>query len=155
MGIERYKKVFKYSKLISNLYFNNIEQIVNLSSLVSSKISFFKSPLISLEDKVDGLDSTSKDLITLFIRSGDIVLLEESVHRAIEIVNDLKGIKKFTLIVARDSDFKSASDMLFSNRDNKIIIKEVDPSIIGGFILKWNNRVIDSSIKNRLQKFNY
>jgi F-type H+-transporting ATPase subunit delta len=66
-----------------------------------------------------------------------------------------KNIQPAYVITATPLDEKSRNEMLAivkNSTGSMIELKEVvDPSIIGGFILRWGDRQIDASVTRKLQ----
>ncbi|MFM7822880.1 MAG: FoF1 ATP synthase subunit delta, partial [Bacteroidota bacterium] len=72
----------------------------------------------------------------------------------LELYDIFKGRQVATLTTAVPADDALRNQMLeliAKNSSDQIVLKEkVDPSIIGGFILRWGDRQVDTSVARKL-----
>lgn len=124
--------------------------------------SVLKSPVVKLNDKKEALlkifteeSSTTKSLIDVLITNKRIDQLGNVALSYIDLYNELKGVKvaKVTTAVALTSELeekvlekiKELTGSTFVTLEN-----EIDPSIIGGFILRVGDLQYNASIANQL-----
>jgi F-type H+-transporting ATPase subunit delta len=124
--------------------------------------SVLKSPIVKLNDKKEALlnifakqSSTTKDLIGVLIINKRIDQLGVVALSYIDLYNESKGVKvaKVTSAVALTSELqekvlvkvKELTGSTFVTLEN-----EIDPSIIGGFILRVGDLQYNASIVNQL-----
>lgn len=118
------------------------------------------SPLIMPEektviiDKVFGKEGTVHDLICVVTLKGRIRYFSGITDAFNELYDEHCGIKEMTVVTsvplkpdAREKLLKKLEEK--SGKTVKLT-EEVDPSIIGGVILKMGDSIIDDSIKGRL-----
>jgi len=110
----------------------------------------------------DKSEAEAKKIIAQFI---DFVQRRQDLNKADAIIAELErmydeasGEARAELISARplNESVKSKIAAYLEKRTgiNKIILNEEnDPTLIGGFILRFNGLVIDGSVKNNLRKF--
>ena len=112
----------------------------------------------ALLDKMKANDLTKKflGLVTanrrLFVLSGIIrAYLEELASHRGEVTADVVSAHPLT-----DSQVKALEDSLKKALGGKVAIApRVDPSILGGLIVKVGSRMIDSSLRTQLQKLKF
>ncbi|WP_235298653.1 ATP synthase F1 subunit delta [Portibacter marinus] len=126
-----------------------------------------KSPIVSTDKKQSIFDEIFKgkfnQLTTSFF---DIILrkaresyLPEIAHEFIRQYNTLKGISKVKVITATeisDQEIEAIRSKLIKSdvTDDSIEFeKEVDPSIIGGLIIKIGDKLYDASVQRKLNEF--
>ena len=124
--------------------------------------SVLKSPVVKLNDKKEALlkifteeSSTTKGLIDVLITNKRIDQLGNVALSYIDLYNESKGVKvaKVTTAVALTSELeekvlekiKELTGSTFVTLEN-----EIDPSIIGGFILRVGDLQYNASIANQL-----
>ena len=102
------------------------------------------------------IDRITFDFVLLLIRNGREHLLPEVIQFFGEILDDHQGIirgKVYSVVSLSDdqlNELKSKLDRMTSK--NVILTQSKDKSILGGFIIKINDRVIDASLRNQLSK---
>ena len=112
----------------------------------------------ALLDKMDANDLTKKFLgvVTanrrLFVLSGIIrAYLEELASRRGEVTADVVSAHPLS-----DTQVKALEDSLKKALGGKVAIaSRIDPSILGGLIVKVGSRMIDSSLRTQLQKLKF
>ncbi len=163
----------RYAKSLIDLAVeqNKLEEVYNdmlfLQSVCKSSrefVSLLKSPVIKGEKKQQILDVVTKDkvgLLTasfnrLMISKGREESLPEIVTAFIDMYNDIKGIHKVKLTTAQtvSEELKqSIVDKFTATTPLQHIQLEavVDESLVGGFVLEFNNTLIDASILRDLK----
>jgi F-type H+-transporting ATPase subunit delta len=125
---------------------------------------FLKSPVIVPSKKEailhkilgDNVEMVTLSLIDLVVKNGRESYLPAIARQFIHETKKHKGITDSILTTAikvDDKVKKQVSDLVSDVFKTRIDLKEnVDPSIIGGFILQVDDQYIDASIKNKLRK---
>jgi len=138
-------------------------------ALVSSTINtnlelntFIQSPTINVEQKESALlaifansNAVTKSLFRLLMENKrfeilDIIALEY--NKLFDIMNGVE-VAKVTTAIAMDAALEAkVSAKIATFSDKKITIENtIDPSIIGGFILRIGDKQYNGSVANRLQ----
>ena len=164
----------RYAKSLLDLAKENgkLDRIKDDLSLFSQAVEnrdlflMIKSPIIKgnkkssvfkaiFDGKIDTLTSAFFDIV---IRKGREDLLPEIATSFVDQYNDLHGITTAHLTTATEIDdtlmatIKSKLSLLGASSDKVNLIKKIDPSIIGGFILQVGDKLIDASVKTKLAK---
>jgi F-type H+-transporting ATPase subunit delta len=142
--------------------FQNLEIFLNKTP---NLVEYLNNPLISLEAKQEILTKTLKSqlnqetfkFLIVLVNRNRINLLQAIITSYLDLVYDLASIKMIEV----------SSAVAFTNRQKNTLIKKlkeitkareirlaitVDPSLIGGFLIKTDSKVIDFTIKNQLQE---
>lgn len=142
--------------------FQNLEVFLNKTP---NLLQYLNNPLISLEAKREILTKTLKSqlnqetfkFLLVLVDRNRINLLQAIITSYLNLVYSLASIKMIEV----------SSAFAFTNRQKNTLIKKlkeitkareirlaitVDPSLIGGFLIKTDSKVIDFTIKNQLQE---
>ncbi|MDX1667395.1 MAG: ATP synthase F1 subunit delta [Saprospiraceae bacterium] len=125
-----------------------------------------KSPIISAEQKigvVEKLFSKECDILTmeflkLLIRKGREAYLPEIATEFIGQYRELNGISSVRIRAAASLDKKQVNAIVEKLEEGvlkgrKIEIQEViDPELVGGFVLEFDNQLYDASIISQLEE---
>jgi F-type H+-transporting ATPase subunit delta len=124
--------------------------------------SFIQNPLIKTDTKKDvvlevfaSVNAVTKSLFHLLLENKRFEILEAIALEYNKLFDILNGVEvaKVTTAIPMDAALEakvSAKIATFSNK--KITIENtIDPSIIGGFILRIGDKQYNASIANRLQ----
>ncbi len=124
---------------------------------------FFKSPIINPDKKLAIVEKLFKEkstdlvyrFIVLLVKKGRESHFHEVVASLITQYNLLKGVTPVQLITAVKLDSGLISTMIGALKSKEFLKEvelqvEVDESLIGGFILKYDDKMIDSSVRRRL-----
>ena len=129
---------------------------------------FFQTPLINplrkkkilleILKKIKLCENFSNFLITL-ASNGKLFLLKKIFVEFNNLLDEKNGVIE-VIVTTTDSIEKTIQKRIQSSLEKtlncKIKLKEIiDKSIIGGIILKVNSIMIDNSIKNKLQDYNF
>ncbi len=127
-------------------------------------VSLLKSPIIKGEKKQKILDVVTKDKVSvltasfneLMVKKGREETLPEIVNAFIDMYNAIKGIHKVKLTTAQpvSEELKqSIVDKFTSTTSLQHIEMEavVNEDLIGGFVLEFNNTLVDASILRDLK----
>ncbi len=122
---------------------------------------FLKSPIIETRKKIQITDEIFKSFSTTTQRFITLVLRHKRETELLEIakqvlhLNDIhKGIQRVSIVSAIPLDQDMISKIMASepkiNPDKAIVENTVDESLIGGYILRLEDRQIDASVKTKL-----
>jgi len=144
------------------------KQVQALVSIIkkSKDLDFFiKNPTTKREDQESIVKQISNKfnfnaLLSKFlcylIHKRRFFYVEKILTNFIETCSKKRGEIKAELIAAKDlskDEIKKIEDDLLSTFDSKIKLNfKKDPSLIGGLIIQVNSTMVDTSIKNKLQK---
>ncbi len=165
------RAAIRYAKAVLNasLEANKADRVHNDMQLIASTIKennelqlLLSNPVIKAEAKKDTLvkifgekiDNISLSLINLLIRNKRLPLLAEVTKQYAHIYNQYKGrqVAEVTTAIPLTSDLeKKVLSKAEAITGKKISLKStVDPSIIGGFILRVGDRQFDASIQGKI-----
>ena len=125
---------------------------------------FLQSPIIIPTKKEDifhkilgtNVENITLSLIDLIVKNGRETFLPAIARNFIHETKKYKGITESVLTTAISIDEKikkQITDLISDVFKTKVELKEnIDPEIIGGFILQIDDNYIDASIKNKLRK---
>jgi F-type H+-transporting ATPase subunit delta len=130
----------------------------------SEFVNLLRSPIIKADQKNSIIAAVTKDKVSLLTSSFTVLLvkkgreqdLPEMATAFIEQYNELKGIHQVTLTTAIE-----VSDVLKKSIEDKVKLEKhfgtvelttkTDESLIGGFVLDFNNNLVDASIARDLR----
>jgi F-type H+-transporting ATPase subunit delta len=124
--------------------------------------SVLNSPVVKLNDKREALLSifdkqskTTKRLIQVLVDNKRIALLSAVASSYIDLYNESKGVKVAKVITAVSLTPALEIKILdkvkeLTGSTNVTLNKEIDPTIIGGFILRVGDLQYNTSIANQL-----
>ena len=124
--------------------------------------SVLKSPVVKSNDKMEALlsifekqSNTTKRLIQVLVDNKRIALLSAVASSYIDLYNESKGVKVAKVITAvaltpalEEKVLAKVKDLTGST--SVTLNKEIDPAIIGGFILRVGDLQYNASIANQL-----
>ena len=126
--------------------------------------AILKNPIISLEKKaniLDGLfgDKLHKMILSFFhivIRKGRSEILYATAKEFISQYNIIKNVVKTTVTSASPlskENIAQIEDVVKQATKGEVILSaQVDPDLIGGFILKVGDKQFDTSLSSKLNK---
>jgi len=142
----------------------DFQGIVDLLDSNRRLFNFLLSPQVRTEDKKEMLESTLRgqvedilaDFLELLIDKKRFDHVREIFTAFVDLYEDYVGIVEVVAVTAlplpEDLERKMVAK-LESQLGKKIrLSKEVDPEIIGGMVLRIENKVIDGSVKYSLEK---
>lgn len=123
---------------------------------------FIQNPVISADKKESAfaeifadVDPVTRSLFTLLLSNNRFEIIDDVALQYNSQFNELSGVEvaKVTTAIPMDSEMESKVRAKISTfSDKKInIVNIVDPSIIGGFILRIGDQQYNASVSNRLQ----
>ena len=141
--------------------FQNLEVFLAQTSELKD---FLNNPVITKQQKQAVLDKTLKNqvnpetfkFLSVLVKRERINLLEAVIPSYLNLVYDLASIKMIEVSTAssftnlqKNTLIKKLKE-LTNAREIRLVIN-VDSSLIGGFLIKTNSKVIDFTVKNQLQ----
>jgi len=142
--------------------FQNLDLFLNETIELTD---YFNNPIVSKEAKREILTKTLKSQINIetfkfliiLVNRDRINLLNSIIARYLELVYETASIKTIEVSTAfaftnlqKNTLIKKLKE-LTNAREIRLVIK-VDSSLIGGFLIKTESKVIDFTIKNQLKK---
>lgn len=163
----------RYAKALFNLTEGNahleklMTEIKALSELFCRNplfFRFFNSPKPSTQEKErvlnksleNRLDAKLIHFLTFLLIKGRFSAFPEIAKAYCQMVKEKLGVEEGFLALAKavdSSQIEQLQAVLKKNINKKVTIKEtIDPSLIGGGILRVSNRYLDFSLKGKLDK---
>lgn len=160
----RYAEAFYSLSLEKDVLEKNkkeLKKINDIFSNVDNLKMFFLSEQISKKNKKELItkflkDNVSKDTLNLFlllVDKGRISVYEEVIKEYIHLANDKLNIKEGTIESVRPLDKKQVSELerALSNNGKKVeLTQKINKSLISGFKVKFDDHIIDASMKERI-----
>jgi F-type H+-transporting ATPase subunit delta len=127
-------------------------------------VAFLQSPVIQVTEKrslvakifKDKVNRVTFDFLNLLLHKNREELLSEIITYFLKYLDDSKGILRGELLTAYElsaaqiTTLKNQLDRITGK--NVTLQEKVDSSLIGGFVVRLDDTVIDTSIKNQLDK---
>lgn len=145
------KELLGELKSISELFEIEQSRKVLLSPVMPED---FKSQLLDYGLDAAKAGSEVRGFIGTIVESGRVDLFPQIVDRFTDILNNLSG--KLTAQVTSAVELDGAAEGKLSDELGKLFEKEVeiskvvDPTILGGLVIKVGNSLIDLSVKSKL-----
>ena len=102
------------------------------------------------------LQRLSFEFLNLLLAKGREKMLTDIIWNFLRLIDDSRGVLRGELFTAHrfsEAQIQSLRKRLDKITGKKVILsEEEDPSLIGGFVVRLDNTVIDTSIKNQLVK---
>ena len=129
-------------------------------------LRLFQSPLISRQEKhalVEGIlcpgsTSLAGRFLNLLVRKNRVELLGEIVGQLEILMNEKKGVAKATIVAARELTenlIESIKRALEHRSKKKVVCAfETDPTLLGGVQIRMGNRLIDGTLRAKLNELN-
>ncbi|WP_221393363.1 ATP synthase F1 subunit delta [Dyadobacter sp. NIV53] len=123
-----------------------------------------KSPVVRHEKKLnilkalfqDRVDPVSYSIFTIITKKNRESILDAIADEFIKQYNEYKGILKATVITTTpltEELRKQFNNIVATATGKRIELEEkIDPKLIGGYILRVNDRQIDASLRSRLNE---
>ena len=142
--------------------FQNLEVFLNETP---DLLEYLNNPLIGREQKIELLNRTLKTqvnvetfkFLNVLVKRDRINLLEATIESYLALVYELASIKiievstAYPLPTVQKDHLTQKLKELTNAREIRLVIN-VEPSLIGGFLIKTDSKVIDFTVKNQLQK---
>ena len=143
-------QVYKDMSLIKELYGSSID-FKNLLSNSQINYQDKKRAILSLTEKDNAL---TEKLIELLIHNKRITIIGDIAISFIQLYNEQNNIKEATVITASPINKELESEILskinISNVKSVNLTNIVDPNIIGGFIIRFDGKEYNASVKQNL-----
>jgi len=142
--------------------FSEMKDVVKLMAQSVDLNKFFQTPYIDSKKKIEvaqeifkSLSPTSQNMIKLVIKQGRETQLKNIAQEYINKVEDVNGVQRITLTTATSLSKENIDQILRStdlvkagsNFDLKV---NVNPAILGGYVLRVGDQQIDASVKTKL-----
>ncbi len=142
--------------------FNEMLDLRNILQESKELRNFLNSPIVDTKEKLNSVDKIfnqfsdeSKNLIKLVVKNGRTSELSLIAQDFINKVEDMNGVQRITLTSAAKlnkeniENILSISSLVDANApyDLQLI---VNPSILGGYILRVGDQQIDASVRSKL-----
>ena len=142
--------------------FQNLEIFLNKSSDFTD---YLKNPIVSQAAKREILTKTLQSQVNtetfkflmVLVNRNRINLLNSVIAKYLELVYETASIKTIEVLTAfaftnlQKNTLIQKLKELTNAREIRLVIT-VDPSLIGGFLIKTESKVIDFTVKNQLQR---
>ena len=128
-------------------------------------VNLLRSPIIKADQKNSILTAVTKDKVSVLTASFNVLLvkkgregeLPEMANAFIEQYNALKGIHQVTLTTAVEvsDDIKKSIEQKVksSNEFGSVeLTTQTNPDLIGGFVLEFDNNLLDASVLRDLKE---
>jgi len=144
--------------------FSEMKDVVKIMNESKDLNRFFLTPYIDSKKKVEvaneifkGLSVSSQNLITLVIKQGRENQLKNIAQEFINKVENINGVKRITLTTATELTKENIEQILKSTSlvkadANFDLTVNVNPSILGGYILRVGDQQVDASVKAKLNQ---
>ena len=143
---------------------NDIELIAYLCNKSIEFMQLLKNPVIRTSRKTElitlifkeKIDDLTLDFLKLVIQNNREIFIPAICRNVLSLIKDAKGIKTVLLTTAREMNEVSLGNIraiLEKELEGKVEISaKTDPRIIGGMILRIDDKQYDASIVSQLKK---
>ena len=126
-------------------------------------LQLLHNPLITKEEKYaliegilgTGASAVAKHFLNLLVAKGRVDLFPVIVEQLQNAMYGREGVQEVTIVTARtlhESIVQLLEKALIKTTGKKILIEsETDPSILGGIQIRIGNRLIDGSVRTKLE----
>lgn len=142
--------------------FQNLEIFFNKTP---DLVKYLINPIINSHNKLEILEKTLKSqvqketilFLSFLVKRNRINLIETIIYRFLQLVYRLAKIKLITVSAAfpftigqRNTLIKKINKLTNTKEIN--LVFNVDSTLIGGFLIKTNSKIVDFTIKNQFKK---
>jgi F-type H+-transporting ATPase subunit delta len=124
---------------------------------------FLFSPYFSTQEKreglrraIEGADPAISNLLDVLLenhRLPVITRLRREFDRRWDEANDLLPVTVTSAVELEDAVVQRIGDEIGKQTGRRVeLTKKVDPAILGGFVVRVGNAILDSSVRNRLEQ---
>ena len=128
-----------------------VDETGNGEAVYAQVLRILKEP----DSMPEGLQPEISSLVTLLVRNNRIGQVKFVLHRFIELYNTSRGRHVATLMTAVPAPEleRRVKDLLQDRLGGEIVLHSVtNPSIIGGFTLTVDDRLLDASVSRQLEE---
>lgn len=148
----------------AEVVFGNMKSITATLNASKELRNVLKSPVIKADDKraslkaiFQGYDVSTLSLIDLLVDKNRSAILGDVAASYLELYNASKGIvsAKVTTAVELDSSLEAkilAKVKSITGSEEVSLEHHIDPSILGGFVLRVGDVQYDASVRNQLER---
>jgi F-type H+-transporting ATPase subunit delta len=142
----------------------DMKYIQSVCKASSEFVNLLRSPIIKADQKNSIIGVVTKDKVSsltnsftvLIVKKGRESALPEIANAFIEQYNEIKGIHQVTLTTAvalsEETKHSIEQKVKLANQFSTIeLTAKVNESLIGGFVLEFNNKLVDASIARDLK----
>jgi F-type H+-transporting ATPase subunit delta len=142
----------------------DMDNVVQICAESKELRSLLKNPIVKIEDKkavlakvFSSTDETTRTFISLLADRRREAELANVATNFISSYNEMKGIASATVVTATAltgdalADMKSYVSTLLGKADIDLT-NDVDPSIIGGIVIKHEDKLLDKSVSKELRE---
>jgi len=127
----------------------------DLMALLESPRVPFDAKKELLEKQVGKINPLVFNLALLLVQKGSLRLSADILQQFIALLDAHRGVERANVIAAvplSDEDRKTISNRLGKMIEGKVVVQDrVDSSIIGGFIARIGDMLVDGSVRQRLE----
>lgn len=144
--------------------FSEMEQVVKILKSSKELNSFFATPILDSKKKISiageifkSFSLTSRNFISLIIKQGRENQLQQIAQEYINKVETLEGLQKVSLTSATQLSSANIDAILKStnlvNASQKFDLQtNINPEVLGGYILRVGDQQIDASVRSKLSQ---
>ncbi len=156
---------FSVEKHIMHKITDDFQKLSDLLDETSELAEYLNNPIVSQDAKrgiltkalKSQVDSETFKFLMVLVTRNRINLLKSIIDSYLKLVYELASLKVVEVLTA--SNFTAAQTtalneklMKLGNTDNVRITVNVDPNLIGGFLIKTESKIVDFTIANQLQR---
>ena len=144
----------------------NIKEFMKVFNSNESLRFFIKNPTYSVEDQKSvfnkilaqmNINKMVKNFFSLLIIKKRIFFVDQVAEKFLNLISIKKGELTLNIVSAKkleDNEILDLEKEISSNLKSKIKLNcKTDPSLIGGLVLQIGSLMIDTSLKNKLNKY--
>lgn len=147
-----------------DLFLDEISFVIDTFKMYEDFYELFKTPLVKVEEKKKVIEEVFGDKLSQEMNNFLKIIIDKRRGHFIEqikweyekIVNEHKGIIEATAITAislNDKDKTILQNKLSSLTGKTVkLSNEIDKNVVGGILIKIGDKVIDGTIKSRLEE---
>jgi F-type H+-transporting ATPase subunit delta len=144
--------------------FSEMKDVVKIMNESKDLNAFFATPFIDGKKKMAAAElifrefsPVSRNIISLVIKQGRETHMKGIAQEFIRKVEDLQGIQRITLTSATALSTENVDQILNAsglvNQDSHFDLNtQINPDILGGYILRVGDQQVDASVKSKLNK---
>lgn len=144
--------------------FAEMKDVVKIMNESKELNAFFATPFIDSKKKIAvasdifrDFSPVSKNMISLIIKQGRETQMKNIAQEFINKVEDMQGIQRITLTAATQLSQQNVDDILkasglVKDTSNFDLQTNINPEILGGYILRVGDQQVDASVRTKLNK---